>query len=67
MARKYGLTVKDMQDIAEEESLQAHNEKVPDYMEYMEEIMDDRAEKKETEMNIPEEEGESEKEGGNDE
>ena len=67
MARKYGLTAKDMQDIAEEESLQEHNEKVPDYMEYMEEVLDDRAEKKEAEMDIPEEEGESEKEGGDDE
>ena len=67
MARKYGLTAKDMQDIAEEESLQEHNEKVPDYMEYMEEVLDDRAEKKEGEMEIPEEEGDAEKEGGDDE
>lgn len=43
MARKYGLTAKDMQDIAEEESLQAAGEaKVPDYMEYMEEVVDDK-------------------------
>ena len=34
MARKYGLTVKDMQDIAEEETFQEQPE--PDYMEYME-------------------------------
>ena len=67
MARKYGLTAKDMQDIAEEESLQEHNEKVPDYMEYMEEVLDEHAEKKETEMDIPEEEGDTEKEGGDDE
>ena len=67
MARKYGLTAKDMQDIAEEESLQEHNEKVPDYMEYMEEVLDEHAEKKEAEMDIPEEEGDTEKEGGNDE
>ena len=67
MARKYGLTAKDMQDIAEEESLQEHNEKVPDYMEYMEEVLDEHAEKKEAEMDIPEEEGDTEKEGGDDE
>ena len=67
MARKYGLTAKDMQDIAEEESLQEHNEKVPDYMEYMEAVLDDHAEKKEAEMDIPEEEGDAEKEGGDDE
>lgn len=37
LARKYGLTAKDMRDIAEEESLQAvGKENEPDYFEYME-------------------------------
>ena len=37
LARKYGLTVKDMREIAEEESLQAvGKENEPDYFEYME-------------------------------
>lgn len=67
MARKYGLTAKDMQDIAEEESLQEHNEKAPDYMEYMEEELDNRAEKKEAEMDIPEEEADTGKKGGDNE
>ena len=43
MARKYGLTQKDMQEIAEEENLHSVGDgKVPDYMEYMEEMMDDK-------------------------
>ena len=38
LARKYGLTAKDMRDIAEEESLQAVGKDTePDYFEYMEE------------------------------
>lgn len=45
MARKYGLTAKDMREIAEEESLQAGGrEEKPDYMEYMEEMMETRDE-----------------------
>ena len=37
LARKYGLTAKDMREIAEEESLQAvSKENEPDYFEYME-------------------------------
>ena len=37
LARKYGLTAKDMREIAEEESLQSvGKEKEPDYFEYME-------------------------------
>ena len=39
MARKYGLTVKDMQDIAEEAVFQEQPE--PDYMEYMEQEFDE--------------------------
>ena len=39
MARKYGLTAKDMQDIAEEAVFQEQPE--PDYMEYMEHMDDD--------------------------
>lgn len=42
MARKYGLTVKDMQQIADEESLNATPEKAPDYFDYMEEVMEDK-------------------------
>ena len=42
MARKYGLTVKDMQQIADEESLNATPEKAPDYFDYMEEVMEEK-------------------------
>lgn len=42
LARKYGLTAKDMRDIAEEESLQAvGKENEPDYFEYMEQKDDE--------------------------
>lgn len=44
MARKYGLTAKDMQDIAEEEQLNAEPEKAPDYFDYMEEKMEEKME-----------------------
>jgi hypothetical protein len=45
LARKYGLTAKDMREIAEEETLQAvGKENEPDYFEYMEE-KDDSNEK----------------------
>lgn len=51
MARKYGLTVKDMQQIADEESLNATPEKAPDYFDYMEEMMEEKeADKKAKEM-----------------
>lgn len=42
MARKYGLTVKDMQQIADEESLNATPEKAPDYFDYIEEVMEEK-------------------------
>lgn len=42
LARKYGLTAKDMRDIAEEESLQAVGKDTePDYFEYMEQKDDE--------------------------
>ncbi len=41
MARKYGLTAKDMQDIAEDAAFTSVPEEAPDYMEYMEEHDDD--------------------------
>jgi len=42
LARKYGLTAKDMRDIAEEESLQSvGKENEPDYFEYMEQKEED--------------------------
>lgn len=42
MARKYGLTAKDMREIAEEESLQSvGKENEPDYFEYMEQKEED--------------------------
>ena len=51
MARKYGLTVKDMQQIADEESLNATPEKAPDYFDYMEEVMEEKeADKQAKEM-----------------
>ena len=51
MARKYGLTVKNMQQIADEESLNATPEKAPDYFDYMEEMMEEKeADKKAKEM-----------------
>lgn len=46
MARKYGLTQKDMQDIEEDSLFQdTQKEKKPDYMEYMEEIVDEQKQK----------------------
>ncbi len=54
MARKYGLTVKDMQDIADEEQLNAHAEKEPDYFAYMEEEIDEKhSTDSEKEMEVP--------------
>ncbi len=52
MARKYGLTVKDMKEIAEEEALQsAGKPDKPDYMEFMEEEIS--GDKNEKEMPMP--------------
>ena len=40
MARKYGLTTKDLQEIEDEESLSGEKPEEPDYFEYMEEKED---------------------------
>lgn len=54
MARKYGLTVKNMQDIADEEQLNSHAEKAPDYFAYMEEEIDEKhSADSEKEMEVP--------------
>lgn len=42
MARKYGLTAKDMQDIAEDAAFVEQPDEAPDYMEYMERHDNDR-------------------------
>lgn len=51
MARKYGLTAKDMQDIAEEGVFQEAGE--PDYVEYMEETFNNDNQEGEHEAEIP--------------
>ncbi len=51
MARKYGLTVKDLQDMEEDTLFQgADKEKEPDYFEYMDDMANEREHEKERPM-----------------
>ena len=47
MARKYGLTTKDLQEIEDEELLSGEKPEEPDYFEYMEEESEERRVKSE--------------------
>ena len=55
MARKYGLTAKDLQDIADEEDMSnSGKEEQPDYIAYMEEeVSEDNAQRNEEVVTIP--------------
>ena len=55
MARKYGLTAKDLQDIADEEDMGNNGkEEQPDYIAYMEEeVSEDNAQRNEEVLTIP--------------
>ena len=55
MARKYGLTAKDLQDIADEEDMGSNSkEEQPDYIAYMEEeVSEDNAQRNEEVVTIP--------------